>query len=160
MGHLQWWTGFQAFFRRGSRTDRQGGDGGVRAVVDRDGNLDDEHHEMIFTSYTYLLFLTAAFIIHWCLPVSARKLFLVIASYVFYCSWKWQYGFLLLSVTLFNWTYARWVLARAASMWTLIIGISVNLAALIYFKYSNFFLANAATVSRLFGSHWHPTLLD
>jgi D-alanyl-lipoteichoic acid acyltransferase DltB (MBOAT superfamily) len=114
---------------------------------------------MIFTSYTYLLFLMAAFVIHWCLPVAARKWFLVVASYVFYCSWKWQFGFLLLGVSLFNWTYARWVLARAASARTLALGIAVNLSALIYFKYTNFFLANAAAVARLFGSHWHaPTL--
>jgi D-alanyl-lipoteichoic acid acyltransferase DltB (MBOAT superfamily) len=115
---------------------------------------------MIFTSYTYLLFLTAAFVIHWSLPVSARKLFLVAASYFFYCTWKWQFGFLLLGVSLFNWTYARWVLARAASTWTLALGVAANLSPLLYFKYSNFFLANATTVSRLFGSHWHATLLD
>jgi D-alanyl-lipoteichoic acid acyltransferase DltB (MBOAT superfamily) len=115
---------------------------------------------MIFTSYTYLLFLLAAFIIHWCLPVKARKPFIIIASYVFYCSWKWQYGFLLLGVSLFNWTYARWVLARAASMGTLLLGIAVNVGLLIYFKYTNFFLANIAAAARLAGSHWQPPVLN
>ena len=78
---------------------------------------------MIFTSYTYLLFLLAAFLIHWSLPTALRKPFLVLASYVFYCTWKWQFGFLLLGVSLFNWCYARWVLARAESMAALILGI-------------------------------------
>jgi alginate O-acetyltransferase complex protein AlgI len=115
---------------------------------------------MIFTSYTYLLFLAVVFVIHWSLPSAARKLFLVVASYVFYCSWKWQYGFLLLGVSLFNFTYARWVLARSASTGALVLGIAVNLSLLIYFKYTNFFLANAAGVGRVFGLHWQAPILD
>jgi alginate O-acetyltransferase complex protein AlgI len=115
---------------------------------------------MIFTSYTYLLFLAVVFVLHWLLPTAARKPFLVAASYFFYCSWKWQYGFLLLGVSLFNFAYARWVLARAGSMPALVLGIAVNLSALIYFKYMNFFLANAAAAARLFGVHWQAPILN
>ena len=55
---------------------------------------------MIFTSYTYVAFLLAAFVLHWLLPDRSRKWLLIILSYVFYCSWKWPYGFLLLGVSL------------------------------------------------------------
>jgi alginate O-acetyltransferase complex protein AlgI len=114
---------------------------------------------MIFTSYTYLLFLIAAFLIHWSLPGRLRKPFLVFASYVFYCSWKWQYGFLLLGVSLFNWCYARWVVSRVQSMSSLVLGIMVNLGALIYFKYTYFILGNVSAIAHVLGLNWHsPTL--
>jgi alginate O-acetyltransferase complex protein AlgI len=109
---------------------------------------------MIFTSYTYLLFLAAVFLLHWSMPVAWRKPFLVFASYVFYCTWKWQFGFLLLGVSLFNWTYARWVLARVGTMRALLVGIVINLMPLIYFKYTNFFLANIAVMARLAKWQW------
>jgi alginate O-acetyltransferase complex protein AlgI len=110
---------------------------------------------MIFTSYTYALFLLAAFIIHWTLPRNLRKAFLILASYVFYCSWKWQYGFLLLGVSLFNYGYARWVVARLYRRWTLPLGISVNLIPLIYFKYTGFILASANGLADLVRVQFH-----
>jgi hypothetical protein len=70
---------------------------------------------MIFTSYTYVAFLVAVFALHWSLPQRLRKPLLVAASYAFYCSWQWQYGFLLAGVSLFNWAYGRFVLPRATS---------------------------------------------
>jgi len=115
---------------------------------------------MIFTSYTYLVFLITAFVIHWSLPVKARKPFLIVASYVFYCSWKWQFGFLLLGVSLFNWSYGRWVLKEATIPWALACGVAVNLTPLIYFKYTNFLLANASAAARLAGFDWHQPALN
>jgi D-alanyl-lipoteichoic acid acyltransferase DltB (MBOAT superfamily) len=106
---------------------------------------------VIFTSYTYVAFLLAVVVLHWCLPQGVRKLFLIAASYVFYCSWKWQYGFLLAGVSLFNWAYGRFVLPRARTAKPLALGILINLAPLFYFKYTNFALANVASVLSLFG---------
>ncbi|OGC94451.1 MAG: hypothetical protein A2W25_08765 [candidate division Zixibacteria bacterium RBG_16_53_22] len=115
---------------------------------------------MIFTSYTYVFFLMAAFLIHWSLPVAWRTPFLVAASYLFYCSWKWQYGFLLLGVSLFNWSYGRWVVSRRGSVFALFLGILVNLAPLIYFKYTLFLVSNAASVLNILSVTWHPRLSD
>ena len=115
---------------------------------------------MIFTSYTYAVFLTAAFVIHWAIPERFRKPFLIFASYVFYATWKWQFGFLLLALSLFNWMYGRWILPRASTMIPLAVGILSNLSALVYFKYSNFLIANAAAVAQLFGSGWRPSPAD
>lgn len=114
---------------------------------------------MIFTSYTYVAFLIAAVALHWTLPKPLRKPFLIVASYVFYCSWKWQYGFLLLGVSLFNWAYGRFVLPRAASARPLLVGVLVNLAPLLYFKYTNFAIENVASVLSLFGLHASPHAL-
>jgi len=115
---------------------------------------------MIFTSYTYIFFFAAVFLVHWGLPASWRKPFLIAASYLFYCTWKWQYGFLLLGVSLFNWGYARRVVSKVESNGVLIAGIAVNLVPLLYFKYTGFFLSNAITVANLLGAGWYPRLPD
>ena len=112
---------------------------------------------MIFTSYTYVAFLAAAFLIHWTLPNAARKPFLILASYFFYASWDWRFCFLLLALTIFNWAYAKFVLFRdePGPLWP---GVLVNLAPLIVFKYTAFLYANAAAVGNLFGAHWRQDL--
>ncbi len=114
---------------------------------------------MIFTSYTYVLFLAIVFLVHWLLPVSWRKFFLVVASYVFYCSWKIEFGLLLLGVTLFNWAYAKYVLTKTEKTSALLAGIAVNLAPLIYFKYSGFFLTTGAQILHALGASVHAPLL-
>ncbi len=115
---------------------------------------------MIFTSVTYLVFLPIVFVVNWILPARWRNAFLVVASYVFYASWKWQFAFLLLGLSLFNWAYGRWILATAERTWPLVIGIAANLGALVYFKYANFLIANIAAVAQLFGGQWHPSAWD
>ena len=113
---------------------------------------------MIFTSYTYVIFVLAVFLIYWCLPVTWRKPLLIVASYLFYCSWKWQYGLLLLGVTLFDWGYARWVLSRFGSTGLLSLGVVINLAPLLYFKYTHFLLVNLAAVVGATGLSWHLSI--
>jgi len=97
---------------------------------------------MIFTSYTYLAFLALVFLVHWNIPVRLRKPLLIVASYAFYCSHRWEYGFLLLGVSLFNWWFARRFL-REPRHGSLLAGIGINLLPLLVFKYSEFF-ANTA----------------
>ncbi len=106
---------------------------------------------MIFTSYTYVAFLLAVFLIHWSIPTRWRQPLLVIGSYVFYCSWKWEYGFLLLGITVFNWSYGRWVLAGRERRFALTAGVLVNLAPLLYFKYTGFAISNLSAIGGWFG---------
>jgi alginate O-acetyltransferase complex protein AlgI len=113
---------------------------------------------MIFTSYTYVAFLVAVFVLHWSLPKTWRKPLLIMASYAFYCTWKWQYGLLLLGLSLFNWAYGRWIVARPSGARWLPLGIGFNLAPLLYFKYAHFFVANSVSLVQLLGGHWQPEL--
>lgn len=106
---------------------------------------------MIFTSYTYGAFLLLALFIHWSLPQRARRGFLILASYLFYCSWQWQFGFLLLGVSLFNWAWGRWRVGPAPTTANLATGIAVNLIPLVYFKYWGFLLENVDRSLRLAG---------
>jgi D-alanyl-lipoteichoic acid acyltransferase DltB (MBOAT superfamily) len=111
---------------------------------------------LVFTSYTYVAFLALVFLLHWSVPVSWRKPLLIVASYVFYCSWRWEFGFLLLGVSLFNWFYARWVLRRWDTLPALWLGVSANLAPLVYFKYTGFLLTNAVSIANWIGAGWYP----
>jgi alginate O-acetyltransferase complex protein AlgI len=115
---------------------------------------------VIFTSYTYVFFLALVFLLHWSVPVSWRKWLLIVASYVFYCSWRWEFGFLLLGVSLFNWFYARWVLLKSQANLPLLIGVAINLAPLIYFKYTGFLVTNVVTVADWFGANWQTHAFD
>jgi alginate O-acetyltransferase complex protein AlgI len=115
---------------------------------------------VIFTSYTYIFFLLVVFFIYWGLPPSLQKLFLVMASYIFYCSWNWQFGFLLLWVSVFNWAYGRWVVSKAQSTLPLFLGIIINLSPLIYFKYKIFIFSNIVNTAHILGLNWHIALYE
>jgi len=54
---------------------------------------------MSFTSLEFLLLLTVVFAVYYFLPPRARMWLLLIASYVFYCSWKPAYALLILLST-------------------------------------------------------------
>ena len=110
---------------------------------------------MIFTSYTYVVFLAVAFIVHWSIPERWRNPFLIAMSYVFYCSWQWQYGFLLLGLSLFTWAYGRFLARTAAPHAWLPLGVAVEIGTLAYYKYTDFFLSNLESAARLAGAPLH-----
>ena len=113
---------------------------------------------MIFTSYTYVAFLLAAFILHWMVPDQFRKWLLIVLSYVFYCSWKWQYGFLLLAVSLVTFAFGSVLAKRNGSGKLLALAITFELLPLIFFKYTGFLLSNAVWLANLVPIDWHPPL--
>lgn len=91
---------------------------------------------MVFNSLTYVYFLLSVFFLHWLAPVRWRLSILLVASVVFYCSWKWEYGFLLLSCVLVNFGLAHFVAQSRLLFWLAII---FNLSLLGYYKYLGFF---------------------
>ena len=109
---------------------------------------------MTLTGLSYITFLLIVFGAYWSLPISWRKGFLLLISYAFYCSWKWQYGFLLFGMSLFNWGYGRWVLPNRKSSWFMTVGIAVNLIPLLYYKYTAFLLSNVNAGMAFLGWNW------
>jgi alginate O-acetyltransferase complex protein AlgI len=97
---------------------------------------------VIFTSYTYLLFLFAGVVLHWSVPSRFRNALLIVLSYVFYCSWRWQFGFLLLGVSAFTWAFGALLARRDGSRPLLALGVTIELAPLAYYKYSGFLVGN------------------
>ena len=102
---------------------------------------------MIFSSIQYFLFLPVVVFLYWRLKGFPRLALVVAASYFFYMSWMPIYGVLLFGLSTLSWALGlaigKWResspgLARAS----LVSGIVLNLACLIYYKYANFLLAN------------------
>ena len=110
---------------------------------------------MVFSSWPFLLiFLPIALIGFVSIPArwrTARKLWLCVASVVFYAYWKIEYVPLLFFSIGLNYTIAE-LLTRSANprraKAILAFGVSANLLLLGYFKYTNFILEFFDMVAR------------
>lgn len=107
---------------------------------------------MLFTSLNYYLFLLVSVLVYWRMGEKYRKFFLVAASYTFYCSWRPEYGLLLLWVTVFNYTFGKYLKDNPRRA-VLTAGVIVNLIPLLYFKYLTFLLGNVDFTLSFFGAH-------
>lgn len=79
---------------------------------------------------------------------------LVGASLFFYGYWNPEYLLLILFSIAINFTLGSWVIPRGRRFQTafLVIGVTINLGLLGYFKYANFFVDN---VNALTGANWN-----
>lgn len=101
---------------------------------------------MLFNSYIFIfLFLPITLIIYYLLLIKSgnvwAKFFLVIASLLFYGWWNPIYLFVIIASLIFNY-HVGVNLRRSKSKLLLFLGVSVNLSALVYYKYFNFFVDN------------------
>lgn len=98
---------------------------------------------MIFSSIQYMIFLPIVALLYWRTTGSTRLIITVVASFIFYMSWLPVYGFLLFTLTVFNWLLGLSVarLKGGAARALFIFGLVANLGCLCYYKYANFFLA-------------------
>lgn len=109
--------------------------------------------EMLFNSYEFIfLFLPIAIlgffgIARW--SHRAATAWLVVASLFFYGWWDWHYVPLLMSSIVWNYFIGCRLERQPGRRGWLILGITVNLALLGYFKYTDFFLG---TVNALAGA--------
>jgi alginate O-acetyltransferase complex protein AlgI len=121
---------------------------------------------MIFTSFEFVFFFTAALLVQSCLRnFSAEKWFLLIISYLFYMSWSIPCGLLLLFISLVNY-FVGVGLGRSEDprKRKLILGISVavNVGVLGFFKYTNFLLDNVSwglTFLGFYVNQWYYDIL-
>lgn len=113
---------------------------------------------MVFSSSIFLfLFLPITLIGHLVLPFRFKNLFLLLASILFY-SWGEQFYALIMLASIFvNYCFGRWIdkqLSENNGAYSpfiiLAVGVSLNLTLLIFFKYSNFLIANINVVFEIF----------
>ena len=109
---------------------------------------------MLFNSLQYLVFLPTVFLLYWILPHKARVPLLLVASYVFYMSWKPIYGLLILGLTLANFFLVPMI--PKADNKKLMIGIvvAVNLVTLSIFKYLGFMFGSVHDLLNLAHISW------
>jgi D-alanyl-lipoteichoic acid acyltransferase DltB (MBOAT superfamily) len=110
---------------------------------------------LLFNSLQYLVFLPTVFLLFWLVPHKARVALLLVASYVFYMSWKPVYGLLILGLTLANFFLVPFIAKRAdkKKLWLGIV-IAVNLFTLGVFKYTYFAMGTVKDGLSLFGVHF------
>jgi len=96
---------------------------------------------MPITSLGFFVFLILVLALYYILPRRAQNVFLLAASVVFYATWSLKFPLILLCLTLINFGMAHRLRSGNRSLKSVLwLGIGVNLLALLFFKYSNFFL--------------------
>ena len=77
----------------------------------------------------------------------------LVSSYLFYISWRWDFAFVMMGVTLINY-YGGLKISefndskkKRIYLWLAII---VSLIPLLYLKYANFFISNVNNLSEIF----------
>lgn len=119
---------------------------------------------MLFNSLTFAVFFAGVLLLHR-LPLgwTAKKLNLLIASYLFYAAWNPPFVVLLWISTVTDWFAARRMFAarsRSARRGYLILSLAVNLGLLGYFKYAGFMLENFVWLMEQVGVAFHPAAPD
>ena len=105
---------------------------------------------MLFNSVIFLIFLPIVLSIFYLLKQSGhKKIFLIIASYVFYGYWDWRFLSLLLISTVVDFLIAQQIDKSEDQKLRkrfLALSIGVNLGILGFFKYFNFFIDSFAII--------------
>ena len=120
---------------------------------------------MLFNSFSYLAFFILVFTLYWVMPDRHRKLFLLVASYFFYMSWKAEYGLLILALTVVNYFLGLKIgnllesNKERAKTW-LQVGLVFNLGCLCFYKYTNFLLGSLFTALTFGGKVGHIPQLE
>src|SRR5680860_979135 len=102
---------------------------------------------MLFNSYIFWVFFAVVLVLLALLRGRARKVMLVLASYVFYGYWDWRFLGLIFISTVTDYFAARWIdVAPTPRAKRLLLGASltVNLGILGFFKYADFFIGSLA----------------
>ncbi len=121
---------------------------------------------MIFTSFEFVLFFAAVFLVRSCLrSFSSEKWFLLVASYVFYMSWSIPCGLLILATSIIDYLVGLGlgrIQDERRRKLLLVVSIVANLGVLGFFKYTNFLVDNVAWGLGwlgLEGHRWHYDIL-
>jgi D-alanyl-lipoteichoic acid acyltransferase DltB (MBOAT superfamily) len=94
---------------------------------------------MLFNSIKYLFFLPVVFGLFWISPAKWRVPILLLASYIFYMSWRPAFVFLILGLTIINFFFGKWIDQAKESRRALTTAvIAINLSTLAFFKYAYF----------------------
>ena len=119
---------------------------------------------MLFVEPRFLLFFLIVIGVHWALRSNLpRKIWLLIASYVFYAAWDWRFLSLIWSATLINYLVGVGLLRtdRARTRKILVVsGVTSSLVILGFFKYWGFFVESARALLDWLGFHASLTTLE
>jgi len=119
---------------------------------------------MLFNSFTFIIFfLVVLLVMRLNFSWRAHKLFLLLASYLFYSAWNPPFVVLLWISTVADFYLARWIgqaPTPGRKRFLISFSIIINLGLLCYFKYGGFILDNFVQVTQWLGVPFHPAKLD
>jgi D-alanyl-lipoteichoic acid acyltransferase DltB (MBOAT superfamily) len=121
---------------------------------------------MSFISLDFALFLPIVFLLYWVIGgtrVRSGNLLLVVASYVFYGWWDYRFLALIFLSTVVDYLVGREMCRNNKPfLRKALLGASlfVNLGALAFFKYCNFFIDTFVDAFSIFGLHFNPYRLN
>src|SRR6188474_788122 len=115
---------------------------------------------MVFNSYTFIAFFIIVLVLH-NLPISwkAKKINLLLASYIFYAAWNPPFILLLWLSTVVDYFVGRALYTQenvTKKRLLLVISLIGNLGMLCFFKYGGFLLENFVTLMNAVGVDFHP----
>lgn len=115
---------------------------------------------MIFNSLTFVaFFLIVLAVWNLRLPWFGRKMFLLVASYIFYAAWNPPFVILLWVSTVVDWWAAQAMVKSekplTRKLWMLA-SVVVNLGMLAFFKYGQFLLDNFIVIAGSIGIDYQP----
>ncbi|MBY0451256.1 MAG: MBOAT family protein [Cyanobacteria bacterium] len=109
---------------------------------------------MNFVSFGFLAFLLIVWLLFLILPDKKRVPWLTLASYIFYATWSIPFIGIIIVTTTVDFWISQWM-ARHDSVSGrkkyLILGLSINLLVLGFFKYAHFLLSNTYGLASLLG---------
>ena len=113
---------------------------------------------MLFPTIEFGLFFSFSYALVWALNSrnELKKLALLALSLAFYASWNWRFLLLLFASALVSGLVGFYVdpaRARPARKAVLALGVAIDLGILAYFKYLDFFIAQALTLFNQLGLH-------
>lgn len=120
---------------------------------------------MFFNSIDFAIFFPIVLTLYWIVSkqLTLRNTLLLLASYVFYGWWNWQFLILIIISSAVDFGIGKKIAtakkSRTRKGW-LIISLCVNLGLLGYFKYANFFITSFVDGFRLFGKELEVTPLS
>lgn len=118
---------------------------------------------MLFNSWTFLVFIILVLALYYNLSFRWQNRMLLAASCLFYSAWDWRFLILLVVSASIDFSVGLKIhqtQSSGARKWLLLLSCGANLGILGFFKYCNFFRANAALALAWFGLSASSATLD
>src|SRR5277367_1717196 len=95
---------------------------------------------MLFTTFSFLIFLLVVLVLFYILPRPYRRYLLLAASLFFYMAWRAKFVVLILGLITVDYFAALWISRRegAQRRVALLVSLAANVGMLGWFKYANF----------------------
>jgi len=114
---------------------------------------------MSFTSPQFFIFLLTSLIVYHFLSHKYQNIFLLAASYFFYCQWDYSFSYLMAATTLVVFIFSHYIYkSQSDRNKTILLSVAItyNLLLLGLFKYYNFFIGATSVFLEKFG--FNPNL--